>query len=431
MALQNTPRSGSAGNVAGAAAPPPPLLEVRGLRKEFVSGGLFGSKRTVAVQDVSFTVDRGEAVAIVGESGSGKSTIARMLLRLTGSDGGEIRLEGRDVLAEEPRGASLSFRGRVQMVFQDPFGSLNPVHSIAHHLARPLLRHGRVSSGGASALNPAKSVGSHVEGPLQRLVQRPETSDRVRKGGSAAEGRAEVPARARPEDLRARALELLRLVGLEPAEDFVDRYPYELSGGQRQRVAIARALAVEPDLLVADEPTSMLDVSIRTGVLNLLSSLKSERGLGIVLITHDLASARYLSDRILVLYRGRIVEDGESGVLIESPLHPYTKALLASIADSHGSGMSDARSHAAQASPTLPAVPASKAFKASKARPEQAGCPFAPRCPEVMELCRTQEPRSRAVAFASLVGDAQSPAAGRPRHVRCHLYPEDAAPSGS
>jgi ABC-type glutathione transport system ATPase component len=232
------------------------------------------------VDDVSFTVRRGEAVALVGESGSGKSTIARLLLRLVRPDAGELRLDGVDVLAGEPRGASLAYRRRVQMVFQDPFGSLNPVHGVAHHLTRPMRRHGRSGPGG----------------------------------------------------LRARALELLRTVGLEPAEEYLERHPHELSGGQRQRVAVARALAVEPELLVADEPTSMLDVSIRTGVLNLLARLKRERGLAIVLITHDLASARYLADRILVLHRGRIVEDGPSRDVVTAPAHPYTRSLLAAVA---------------------------------------------------------------------------------------------------
>jgi peptide/nickel transport system ATP-binding protein len=260
----------------------PPLLEVRGIGKTFTSGGLFAeSTSVVAAADVSFRIDRGEAVALVGESGSGKSTIARILVRLESPDGGEILLDGQNVLSREPRRASLGYRGRVQMVFQDPFGSLNPVHNVAHHLERPLLRHGRAKAGEA----------------------------------------------------REQALALLRTVGLEPAEEFIDRHPYELSGGQRQRVAIARALAVEPDLLVADEPTSMLDVSIRMGILNLLARLKRERRLAILLITHDLASARYLADRILVLYRGRIVEEGRSGELVEKPKHPYTRALLESIAD--------------------------------------------------------------------------------------------------
>ncbi len=338
-----------------------PLLEVRGLRKVFTSGGLFKrGKQVVAVQDVDFEVRRGEAVALVGESGSGKSTIARMLVRLSRPDGGEIRLDGVDMLAREPRGASLAYRGRVQMVFQDPFGSLNPIHSVAHHLERPLLRHGRVDG-----LNPAVTVAGHLDTPL-------------RPSPKAA--------------LRERSITLLRKVGLEPAEEYLERHPYELSGGQRQRVAIARALAVEPDLLVADEPTSMLDVSIRTGVLNLLARLKREQGLGIILITHDLASARYLADRIMVLYRGRIVEDGPSRAIVSAPAHPYTRALLASIAHAGPDGLG-----------------APKARAVADGRPSEGGCPFAPRCPDVMEACRTLEPAPRLV--------------GGLRAVRCHLYP--------
>lgn len=322
-----------------------PLLELCGIRKTFVSRGLFSvGSRVVAAEDVSFRIRRGEAVALVGESGSGKSTLARMVLRLERPDVGEVRLDGVDVLAREPRRASLRYRGRVQMVFQDPFSSLNPVHTIEHHLARPLLRHHRAVAGG----------------------------------------------------VRERALELLRIVGLEPAEEFLPRHPYELSGGQRQRVAIARALAVEPDLLVADEPTSMLDVSIRTGVLNLLAQLKRERGLAILLITHDLASARYLADRILVLFRGRVVEEGPSADVVREPMHPYTRALLASIAD------------------VGRAVPAAK--RRAVASGAAAGCPFVSRCPVALEVCRSVEPGPR-------------PAGSR--RVRCHLFPEGAAAPGS
>lgn len=322
-----------------------PLLELRGIRKSFVSRGFFSrGGRVVAAQDVSFRVRRGEAVALVGESGSGKSTLARMVLRLERPDAGEVLLDGLDVLAREPRRASLGYRARVQMVFQDPFSSLNPVHTVEHHLARPLLRHHRAAGPG----------------------------------------------------VRARALELLRTVGLEPAAEFIHRHPYELSGGQRQRVAIARALAVEPDLLVADEPTSMLDVSIRTGILNLLVQLKRERGLAILLITHDLASARYLADRVLVLFRGRVVEEGPSADVVREPMHPYTRALLASIAD---------------AGQTAPA-----AEHRAVAAATNAGCPFASRCPEAFDLCRAVEPGARPA------GD---------RRVRCHLYPEGAAAPGS
>ncbi len=282
----------------------PPLLEVRDLRKEFVSKGLFKpERRIVAADNVSFRIERGEALALVGESGSGKSTVARILLRLLEPDGGSILLDGIDVLAREPRGASLGYRGRVQMVFQDPFGSLNSVHTILHHLERPLIRHGRTG-----ATNPSQTVSRHVERPMKRHG----------RGASA--------------DIRARALELLSIVGLDPAAEFIDRYPYELSGGQRQRVAIARALAVEPDLLVADEPTSMLDVSIRMDILNLLARLKRDRGLAILLITHDLASARYLAERIMVLYRGRIVEEGAAASIVNAPTHPYTVSLLEAIA---------------------------------------------------------------------------------------------------
>jgi len=319
-----------------------PLLEVRGIRKSYAPRGFFArGRRLVAAQDIAFQIDRGQAVALVGESGSGKSTVARLLVRLEPPDRGEVRLDGEDVLARQPHRVPLSYRRRVQMVFQDPFGSLNPVHTVAHHLVRPLLRHHRASPG----------------------------------------------------DARARALELLRTVGLDPAEEFIDRHPYELSGGQRQRVAIARTLAVEPDLLIADEPTSMLDVSIRMGILNLLVQLKRERQLAILLITHDLASARYLADRILVLYQGRIVEDGPSGALVEAPAHPYTRALLGAIADTAETARAPRR-------------PVEKITGAPAM-----GCPFAPRCPDVFDVCRTNEPAPRLVDG---------------RHVRCHLYPATA-----
>jgi len=318
----------------------PPLLTVQSLRKEFSSGGIFArSTQLVAVNNVTFSLDRGEGVALVGESGSGKSTIARLLLRLIKPDGGRILLDGTDVLAREPRKASMAYRGRVQMVFQDPFGSLNPVHTVAHHLARPLLRHGKAGKG----------------------------------------------------DVAARSVALLKTVGLEPPEDFLHRHPYELSGGQRQRVAVARALAVEPDLLVADEPTSMLDVSIRVGILNLLARLKKDRRLAILLITHDLASARYLADRFLVLYRGRVVEAGPSRDLIASPAHPYTRTLLASASDASR------------------ALPGSRSGKTPGGA--ETGCPYYGLCSERMEVCRTVDPEPY-------------PLPGR--SVRCHLYSESA-----
>ncbi len=339
---------------AHSGVPNAPLLEIRGLCKSFISSGLFGKKRrVVAAEDVAFRIGRGEAVALVGESGSGKSTVARLVLRLEAPDGGEILLDGDDVLVRERRHASLAYRGRVQMVFQDPFGSLNSVHDVAHHLVRPLLRHRRATRA----------------------------------------------------DARSRAMELLHTVGLRPAEEFIDRHPYELSGGQRQRVAIARALAVEPDLLVADEPTSMLDVSIRMGVLNLLAELKRERGLAILLITHDLASARYLADRILVLFRGRVVEDGPGESVVGAPAHPYTRALLASIADVSGAGRED-----------VAPVPSRDPSRKPEAAAGTRGCPFAHRCAEAHDLCRTEEPAPRPF---------------EDRLVRCHLYPPGVRAPGS
>jgi peptide/nickel transport system ATP-binding protein len=368
---------------------PEALLEVRGLRKTFLSRGMFARRHEVcAARDVSFRLAHGEAVALVGESGSGKSTIARMLLRLESPDGGEIRLSGADVLASEPGRASLAYRGRVQMVFQDPFGSLNPVHSVGHHLERPLVRHGSPghstlpgAPGPLRALNPVHDVGHHLERPLSRHGA----------AGTGPVSRAEI---------HQRVLELLRTVGLDPPEEFVGRYPHELSGGQRQRVAIARALAVSPDLLVADEPTSMLDVSIRMGVLNILARLKRERGLAILLITHDLASARYLADRILVLYRGRLVEDGPSEDVVGTPKHPYTRALLDSIAGAHR--------------PVANAGAA--AARGAASRDETAGCPFAPRCAERLDACAQSDPEPRQLGN---------------RSVRCHLYPAGAPAIGS
>ncbi|HEY5944049.1 MAG TPA: ATP-binding cassette domain-containing protein [Kofleriaceae bacterium] len=221
-------------------------------------GKRFGSHQVL--EDVSFEVGRGEALAIVGESGSGKSTAARIIAGLT-----------------PPTSGTASTSGGVQMIFQDPFASLNPVHTIGYHLARPLIRHHK------------------------------------------ARGKAAVTARVH---------ELLDSVGLGPAAELATKHPHQLSGGQRQRVAIARALATEPDLILADEPTSMLDASIRIGVLNLLRDLKEQRGIAIVLITHDLGSARYLADRTVVLFRGRIVEAGTTSALLADPQHSYTQRLI-------------------------------------------------------------------------------------------------------
>ncbi|MGB0592246.1 MAG: ABC transporter ATP-binding protein [Myxococcota bacterium] len=319
----------------------PPLLRVSGLRKSFASGGaLGGSAKHHVLRDVSFSIQPGEVVALVGESGSGKSTIARLIARLYAPDAGELLWRGHDVLKQEPRGASLAYRRDVQMVFQDPFGSLNPVHTVSYHLERPLLRHG--------------------------LATRDTVKERVHA--------------------------LLTRVGLTPAPEMAARYPHALSGGQRQRVAIARALAVGPSLLLADEPTSMLDVSLRLELLNLISERSREDDMALLFITHDLASARYLADRILVLYAGQVVEVGPSAELIAEPRHPYTQLLVAAAPQGSGSLREPLPAGPGRPDPLKPAI----------------GCAFVGRCRHVMGNCEGEMPSLRALS------DGQ-------RQIRCHL----------
>lgn len=287
------------------------LLEVKGLEVVF---RLPGGKRLEAVRGVDLRVDRGAALAVVGESGCGKSTVARAVLRLLEPAAGEIWLKGTDVLAAEPRRASAQYRTQVQMVFQDPFASLNPVHSALHHVVRPL---------------------------------------RIR-GLSAAEAEGE-------------ARVLMERVGLTPAADLAARFPHELSGGQRQRLAIARALAVEPSVLVADEPTSMLDMSIRVGILALLKDLCRERGLALILITHDLGSARAIADNVAVLFAGQVVELGRIDDVLQNPQHPYTQELV--------------RAAVRDKEPQL-------VGNHEMVRPSE-GCAYAPRCPHAQPMCGT------------------------------------------
>lgn len=250
-------------------------LEVDHVTKEFKIRKGLSSRKLVAVNDVSFTLEPGKTVALVGESGSGKSTVARMILRLETPTKGRITIDGQD---SKVRGSALrEYRRNVQMVFQDPFASLNPFHTIGHHIERPLRIHGKARS-----------------------------SSEVREGVE----------------------ELLERVNLTPAASFADRRPHELSGGQRQRVAIARALAPGAKYLIADEPVSMLDVSIRLSVLNLLARLQREENLGVLYITHDLATARHFSDEIMVMYKGNIVEHGPADDVILNPQHDYTRTLL-------------------------------------------------------------------------------------------------------
>jgi ABC-type oligopeptide transport system ATPase subunit len=253
-------------------------VEVKNLTKDFTVREKFRRKNFRAVDNVSFDLFPGRTVALVGESGSGKSTIARMLAKLEKPTSGQINVTLDD---RTPVMGSI-YRRHVQMVFQDPFASLNPFHSIEHHIARPLRIHHR------------------VKGAAQ-------THERV--------------------------LEMLERVNLLPAEDIAARRPHELSGGQRQRVAIARALAPGAQVLIADEPVSMLDVSIRLGVLNLMGQLQREDNLAVLYITHDLATARHFSDEILVLYRGRVVERGKADDVILNPQHDYTRLLALAAPD--------------------------------------------------------------------------------------------------
>ena len=256
----------------------PPLLEVENLRVWFPAGRRAPGKGRAfikAVDGVSFSVQRGETLGLVGESGCGKTTTARAVLRLLDPTEGRIRFDGVD-LAAVPRRELRLLRRRMQPVFQDPFASLNPKRTVERIVAEPLVIH--------------------------------------RRGGAA--------------ERRARVAELLATVGLPP--DAAKRYPHAFSGGQRQRIAVARAMALQPDLIVADEPVSALDVSIRAQILNLLGDLQDEFGLTYVIIAHDLALVRQVTDRVAVMYLGKIVEMRPTEELYRRPLHPYTVALLSS-----------------------------------------------------------------------------------------------------
>jgi peptide/nickel transport system ATP-binding protein len=305
-----------------------PVLEVRGLTKDFSvrdpTLGLARRKTLRAVEDVSFGLTLGSVMAIVGESGCGKSTVARLLAQLQKPTAGEIALDGARIEGLSGR-ALRAYRRQVQIIFQDPFASLNPVHTVGYHLMRPLRIHHLAES--------------HKE-------------------------------------MRDKTLGLLEKVNLTPSSQFFDKYPYELSGGQRQRVAIARALAVSPRVLLADEPVSMLDVSIRLSVLSLLADLVRIEKLALLYITHDIASARYSADNLLVMYAGRLVEGGSAEAVTQSPAHPYTKLLISA------SPNPDARDRppirAPGEAPRLIELPS--------------GCRFHPRCAQAGAICAEKEP---------------------------------------
>jgi peptide/nickel transport system ATP-binding protein len=308
------------------------LLEAQGLTKHFLLHGAGPGGRPPgtprggfvhAVDDVSLTVQPASITAIVGESGSGKSTLARLLARLIKPTSGELLLDG--AAAPAPARARRDYARAVQLVLQDPFSSLNPVHDVRYHLARPLKVH--------------KLAGGSLDEAIDGLLAR---------------------------------------VSLTPAANFTGKYPHELSGGQRQRVAIARALAVAPRLLLADEPVSMLDVSIRLGVLNLLADLRENDGLAIVYVTHDIASARYLADSVAVMYAGRIVESGPAATVTSEPAHPYTELLLSAAPDPDRAKTGTVGERTRTPPPNLVTPPR--------------GCRFHPRCPHAMRICASQVP---------------------------------------
>ena len=313
------------GEVTSVAAARGPLaMEATAISKDFRLGH---GAILHAVREVSFDLYRGAATALVGESGSGKSTVARLLAGQERLTSGSIRLDGTPVDLSGP-GAFRRYKSKVQMVFQDPFSSLNPVHTVRHHLERPVRLHqGRKASG----------------------------------------------------EVAQETAILLEQVRLVPPAKFLPKFPYELSGGQRQRVSFARALAARPQVLLADEPVSMLDVSIRLEMLSLLDDLRRRFQLALLYITHDIASARYFADEVLVMYAGQIVERGPAEELTQQPAHPYTQLLVASAPDPDylGSSLRSGNGAARRPEHTGPAA---------------AGCPFSTRCPFADDRCRRENP---------------------------------------
>lgn len=324
-----------------------PLIEATGLSKHFPvrTGGLLRrqSMPLRAVDGVALRIEAGETVGLVGESGCGKSTLGRLLIRLIPSTSGSIFLDGVDISSLDIR-ALREFRKRMQIIFQDPYGALNPRMTVQDIIAEPLIIHG-----------------------------------------------------ARPDaNTRAKVARMLSTVGL-PARA-LERFPHEFSGGQRQRIGIARALILRPGFVVCDEPVSALDVSVQAQIVNLLKDLQREFGLTYLFIAHDLAVVKHISDRVAVMYLGKVVEIAKKGVLYSQPLHPYTQALIAAVPIDHPSRRRRDRSDRNRIVGDIP----------SPLNPPT-GCRFHTRCPHVMESCRSVEPPIREIT---------------PGHqVACHLHP--------
>jgi len=313
---------------------PVPLIETRNLTRHFKVGGTFSSKRLHAVDDANIVINSREIVALVGESGSGKSTMARLLAQVYKPTSGQILYQGRSLADLHGRAQKLAYRSDVPMVFQDPFSSLNPAYRVSHGILRGLRLH------------------------------RPDLNRDQR---------------------RAEAERVVTAVGLNPAGEILDRYPHELSGGQRQRIGFAQALAYRPRLILADEPVSMLDVSIRIGLLNVMANLREAEGVSILYITHDIASARYVSDRVMVMYAGHVVESGPTEAVLGNPKHPYTQLLLSAVPD--------------------PRAPLSVGAESDRGEPPRVidptpGCRFRWRCPFAIDTCAQVTPLPRALGPA-------------------------------
>ncbi len=302
------------------------VLRTEALTKHFRIGGGLVRRTLHAVDDVSLAIGRGEIVALAGESGSGKSTIARLLARICQPTSGEIYFAGTPLSAIRSRADLLRYRGQVPLVFQDPFSSINPVFRVSHGILRTLRLH------------------------------RPELTKQQR---------------------RAEAERVFDIVGLTPAAEVLQRYPHELSGGQRQRVGFAQALALQPRLILADEPVSMLDVSIRIGLLNLMTQLRDAQGVSILYITHDIASARYVADRLVVMYAGRVAESGPVEQVLARPGHPYTQLLLSAVPDPRAELNVGGQTDRGEPPRVIDPAP---------------GCRFRWRCPLAVEECQRVTP---------------------------------------
>lgn len=322
-----------------------PIIEGKNLIKDFqISSNSLKKPFMRAINDVSFKMYKSRGLAVVGESGSGKSTTAKMIAKMYAPTDGHIEYFGRDIAEITKKADLMQYRQGVQMVWQDPFGSLNPTHTIFHHIARPLLIHNKVSKGNKK-------------------------------------------------ELEERVYSLLEQVGLIPPKATAEKYPHQLSGGQRQRVNLARNIAVGAEVVLADEPTSMLDVSIRAGVLNLMEEMKFEREMALLYITHDIATARYIAEDLAVMYVGHMVEWGDTDEIIHDPQHPYTQLLVSAVPD--------------------PKKSIHEKLKGNKGEiplwtPSSVGCPFAGRCTHATAKC------NEALPGITQLSDNH--------FVRCYLY---------